>query len=136
MILLAVVIGGAFFWQWQKASTARHLWASDETAETLSSIRFQKITGIGQATVAAISPDGKLVAYTNTTGGKQSLWLRQLATETNAQLLPPQNENFYGLRFSHNGEYIYFSREELNLYRISPLGGVPTLVLKNADGFS
>ncbi len=110
---------------------SHHLWTGGSEAgePQLSSARSRKITGIGQATLSAISPDGKFIAYTNTTGGKQSLWLRQLSTETNVQLIAPQDENFYGLKFSHSGEYLYFSREQLNLFRIPTLGGAPTTLL-------
>ena len=42
----------------------------------------------GNAQYAAISPDGKYVAYSKSEGGKESLWLRQVKTAGNLEISP------------------------------------------------
>ena len=140
--LLFFSLAAIFLWQNQNTTLTSNLWASDETSRNIpfSAVKFQKIAGIGQAGHTAISPDGRLVAYTNPVGGRQSLWLRQLGADTNIQIIAPLDEIYYGLKFSRDGEYIYFvrgnGRDPTGLYRISVLGATATLIMKNAGGFS
>src|SRR4029078_7371216 len=59
---------------------------------------------------AVITPDGKYVAYTVETQGKQSIWLRQLETSENIQIVPPTNDQYLGMATSHDGNSLYFVR--------------------------
>ena len=62
-------------------------------------------------------------------GGRLGLHLRQVATESDAQLLPREKTFFAGLTFSPDGEYIYFVRSDKtdpalhSLYKMPLLGG-------------
>ena len=49
---------------------------------------------------AVMTPDGKHVAYTSEGGSKESIWLRQLETSENVQIVPPTNEQILGLAMS------------------------------------
>ena len=51
---------------------------------------IERLTQVGNAQTAAISPDGKYVAYTAGDPGEQSFWLRQVATRRNIQIVPPE----------------------------------------------
>src|SRR5207247_6371960 len=62
---------------------------------------------------AVITPDGKYVAYTGETQGKQSIWLRQLETSENIQIVPPTDEQYLGLAISPDGNSLYFVRKTL-----------------------
>jgi Tol biopolymer transport system component len=92
-----------------------------------------------QRHVVAISPDGRYVVHALRVGDKQGLWLRQVATRSDVQILPPEATGFDGLTFSPDGNYIYFVRELDDepgikyLYAMPSLGGQPRLLLKDID---
>jgi hypothetical protein len=41
--------------------------------------------------------------------GQQSLWLRQVATTSNVQIVPPAEVQYVGMTFSHDGNYLYYA---------------------------
>src|SRR5262249_47297370 len=60
-------------------------------------------------------------------------WLRQLATNTNVEIVPGSG-GLFELAFSNSGEYLYFVRgDPPALYRISLLGGVPAKIVDRVD---
>src|ERR1044071_4979114 len=70
--------------------------------------QFTKITITGNATAAAISPDGPSVAYALDEGGKFSLWVRQVSIANGVRILPQSNSIYRGLTFSRDGSRIYY----------------------------
>ena len=91
-------------------------------------IDVTKLTTNGNATMAAISPDGKYVAYVTAESGKESLWLRQVAINTNAQLIAPREGRYLGVTISPDGNYVYFGyagsdrNDAGDIYRLPVLG--------------
>ena len=77
-----------------------------------AALEFTRVTGSGDVQQADISPDGKYVAYVRETAGKQSLWLKQLATDSDVQIATLGEDQCPGLAFSPDGSYVYFVREE------------------------
>jgi len=111
----------------------------------LQDLEISKLTQSGKASGVAISPDGQYVVYVLREGEKQSLMVRQVATGSDVQILPPEVIVFYGMAFSRDGVYIYYtaSSKENNffssLYKIPVLGGSPVELVKDIDtgvGFS
>jgi serine/threonine protein kinase/Tol biopolymer transport system component len=102
-------------------------------------ISINKVTDNGKAALVAISPDGKYVLNVMDEGGKQSLWLRNLPTSSNTQVVAPAEVYYRHLRFSPDGNYLYFIRtepgsEELEyLYRAPLLGGTPEKLVTDID---
>jgi len=102
-------------------------------------ISIKKVTDTGKASQAAISPDGRYVLNVVDDGGKQSLWLRNLPTSSNTQVVAPADVHYRHLRFSPDGNYLYFIRtepgsEELEyLYRAPLLGGTPEKLVTDID---
>lgn len=103
-----------------------------------SALRFEQITNSGNVVSAAISPDGKQVAYALENSGRQSLWLKQLATSVEVQIIPPAYSVYRQISFSHGGDYIYFVRhaeaQADDLYRIPALGGPSTKSIPSVHG--
>ncbi|MGA7840382.1 MAG: serine/threonine-protein kinase, partial [Candidatus Acidiferrales bacterium] len=58
------------------------------------------LTETGKAAGVAISPNGQYVVYVLRDGEMQSLMVRQVATGSDVQILPPAVSVFYGLTFS------------------------------------
>ena len=96
-----------------------------------------QITNSGNITSAAISPDGKYILTVKNENGKQSLWLRNLPTNSDTQVMAPSETNNVGLQFSPDGNYIYFlqyagkSVDHADLYRVPVLGGTPQQIVQN-----
>lgn len=97
----------------------------------------------GRVLNAAISPDGKNVAYTNGLGNdRQSVWLKQLDTSNTVQIIPPSDEFYNDLTFSPDGNFLYFVRGpkpqdpevQNTIYRISIFGGIATKIVEEAQG--
>src|SRR4030095_9541494 len=59
--------------------------------------------------------------------GQQSLWLRQVVTASDTQVVPPSLQDYNGITFSKDGNYIYYVLGEPNslrtLYQVPVLGG-------------
>ena len=103
-------------------------------------LKFEQISAYGNVVAAAISPDGKQVAYVQENTGGQSLWLMQLGTFINVQLIPSGDSVYNKISFSNDGDYIYFASHSENqptdFYRIPTLHGPATKLLENVQGYS
>ncbi len=102
-------------------------------------ISITKVTETGKAASAAISPDGKYLLNVVSDGGQESLWLRNIPTNSDTQVIPPAQVHYTGLRFSPDGNYLYFVRSESVhqglefLYRAPMLGGTPQKLASDID---
>ena len=108
---------------------------------TGTALKTEQLTGYGNIGAAAVSPDGKQIAYVEENNGQQSLWLRQTATAVNVRIMPPTYAVYNKIDFSHDGTYVYFVNhlegEASDLYRIPVFGGPPTKMHENVEaGFS
>src|SRR4051794_11039580 len=98
-----------------------------------------RVTDNGRALASAISPDGRYLAYATDEGEKQSLWLRQVSTGADINLLPAEESDYLGLTFTPDGNYLYFARTDKvsrgfsYLYRIPSLGGTPAKLVTDVD---
>jgi len=97
-----------------------------------------KITETGKVRLVAISPDGKYILSVVDDKGRQSLWLRNIPTASNTQVMPPEAVFYLGVRFSPDGNYLYFVRGEPGealkvLYRAPVLGGTPQKLVTDVD---
>ena len=102
-------------------------------------IELLRLTNSGRVNDSAISPDGKYVAYVVENGGKQSIWVRQVASSNNFQIVAPSDTQFYGGTFSQDSNELYYIAKERNnsigvLYRVPALGGVPVKLINDVDG--
>src|SRR4030081_3542554 len=108
-------------------------------AAAFQNIAVSKVTETGKAELAAISPDGKYILQVVSDNGMESLWLRNVPTNSNAQVIPPAEVDYIGLRFSPDGNYLYFVRNEAKnqgleyLYRTPVLGGTPQRLVTDID---
>src|SRR3989442_1072207 len=106
-------------------------------APSFQSAKFKRLTTSGQASDAGISPDGKYVAHVKSDAGQRSLWLRQVETTSDTQIVPPSQQNYYGITFSKDGAYIYsVLGEPINpatraLYQVPLLGGASRKLIEH-----
>src|SRR5262249_36013831 len=101
-VLLLVIGLGLFFWRLSTSpSKNTNETAKDNRGLAAQPLNFEKLTGTGQSNLVAISPDGNYIAYTNVFDEKSDIWLRQLATNTNVEIVPA-NTTISGLAFTNN----------------------------------
>ena len=130
--LVAILLVGA-------ASYGIYAFLSRTRPAPFQNFAVSKITETGKATLVAISPDGKYILNVMNDNGEESLWLRNIPTNSNAQVVAPAPVNYIGLRFSPDGNHLYFVRSEIGsrslhyLYRAPVLGGTPQKLVTDID---
>ncbi len=112
------------------------------------SYTITQVTNSGKAALTAVSPDGKYVLSAMADNGLQSLWLRNVPTGSDTQVIPPSSSEYRSLAFSPDGNYIYFRKAQnalaagllatrinthFKLYRAPVLGGTPLTVVRDID---
>ena len=119
-------------------------------ANPIANAKFSRLTDFeGVERDAAISPDGKYVAYvTDETGsaifggGRETLWVRQVGTGSDVQIVPPADVGYGGLIFSRDGDFLYVTQSESKdrevgvLYKIPALGGTKKRLIVDVAIFS
>jgi TolB protein len=109
-----------------------------QPVRTNANMQTQRLTGDGKTRGGEISPDGKFLATIRTEGGERSIWIKQIQTNSNIQIVKPGNlDRFGGLVFSPDGNFVYFNAETEaedapSVYRVPTLGGTPTKILSDA----
>lgn len=131
--LAAILIAGSAFGLYRLVDWSKK-------PETFQTMRFTKLTysGTVAAEQAAVSPDGKYIAYVTQEPDKQGLWVKQTATESNVQIVPPSAQIFTGVTFAPDANFIYYSTIEKeglsSLYQVPALGGPSRKLATDAKG--
>ena len=130
-LVIAALVGG-FLWSKRTVNPAT------SAARPFDSINLSRLTTTGTAGLAAMSRDGRYVAHVSIKDGKQSLWLRQIATTSNVEIVPPADVRYIGISFSPDGDHIYYAAYARGanlgiLYQIPVLGGGARLIVEDID---
>ncbi len=128
LVLAAIVAFGALYFRPGPEPSAR--------GPKANQLKITRVTASGKVIAAAISPDGKFVAYNVSDQGEQSLWVRQMSTGQSLELIPMRRAAYWGLAFSPDGDIFFGQKgvgENGQIQRISPLGGVPRKVIDNIE---
>ncbi|MGB2670678.1 MAG: LpqB family beta-propeller domain-containing protein [Candidatus Acidiferrum sp.] len=142
LVVVFVVLAasaGAFF-AWKRFTSKSDL----DRLPLVTNGRISRLTTNGNVTAAAISSDGRYVAYVVRDGGQESLWVRQTAASSAQQLVPPAPQAYLtSPMFSPDGNFIYFSSSrnensnDLQLLAIPVLGGTPRKIAEHlSTGFT
>jgi len=102
------------------------------------SIALTRLTTTGTAGLAALSADGRYAAYVVNENRQQSLWLRQVTTSSNVQIVPPAAANYDGVSFSPDSNYIYYvvyprGENLASLFQVPVLGGGARKLVEDID---
>ena len=135
---VAVLIAGAAgIGLWWKGSGNGGTVAT-EGPRPFDAIKLTRLTTAGSAGMAAMSRDGRYVAHVLIKDGKQGLWLRQIATTSNVEVVPAADVRYAGLGFAPDGNHIYYATYNAGanlgmLYQVPVLGGGARLVMEDVD---
>jgi Tol biopolymer transport system component/DNA-binding winged helix-turn-helix (wHTH) protein len=128
LMVSLLAAGGAGFFPW------RIFFAGHQAATPALKMKITRLTSAAKA-IASISPDGRFICYIqNHFDGLGALWLRQVGTNQEIQLIEPGERVFYGTAFSPDGQFIYYSAADRHdtegaLFRVPVLGGPPARLL-------
>lgn len=128
---LALLLGGLV--------VALYQLSARKTQANFQNMKIVQVTDNGKAIDVAISPDGQYVVYVLREGETSSLNVRQVATGSDVQVLPPEVVRFRGLTYSPDGNYIYFVRSDKSnsmysyLWQMPALGGTPRRLVRDID---
>ena len=138
LLVLLVALAGLAFGLYKLIGHKAAQPSADQTRSPFQQMKMTKLTSTGKAAdAAAISPDGKWVVHVLQDGAQQSLWMRQVLTSSNVQIVPPADLAYLGLIFSPDGTYIYYiaadKKNPYTLFRMNALGGTPTRLVTDID---
>jgi Tol biopolymer transport system component/DNA-binding winged helix-turn-helix (wHTH) protein len=127
---VTTALGFSYFLRWNP------LTGGSAASPEMKSIRL--LTSSGNAQQPALSHDGKYVAYVIDEAGRQSIYMRQVNSTGNAQVVPPAEVNYLGITFSPDGSFIYYVIQEKDqpkgtLYQAPVLGGTPRKIIAWVD---
>jgi serine/threonine protein kinase/Tol biopolymer transport system component len=134
-VLLVCVVGLAFL-------LTRVPGGSDSSSKSpiraaAQEMKIARLTANGKVQTAAVSRDGKFLAYVENEGDLQSLWTKQIATNSNLTLVEPSPVRYFSLTFTPDGNYVYYiakdpDADSRSVFRIPTLGGTPAKILAEA----
>ena len=109
------------------------------SATHFQNFTITQVTNSGKAARTAISPDGRYVLTVINNKGLQALWLHNLPTSSDTQVIPPAPASYKSLMFSPDGNYLYFIKAvdatniNFDLFRAPVLGGTPQTIIRGID---
>lgn len=132
LAVLALAFGAYwFYFSDQEISTAK--------IPNFQTAKLDVLTSHGLTQTAAISPDGKMIAYSKKNDeGKHSIFLRQTASVGDTEIIPPNDTRYYTLKFSPDGEFLYFvgkadKNQPISLFKVTTLGRNQQKIIENVE---
>jgi eukaryotic-like serine/threonine-protein kinase len=104
-----------------------------------TTVALSQITNTGTLERIALSGDGKFLAEVKNDSGQRTLWVRNIATNTDTQILTAFANEYVGLNFSPDANYLYFTRGTADnvalhsLYVMPVFGGTPRQLIHDVD---
>ena len=104
-----------------------------------ASISINQMTNLGTIEDVALSSDGRFLAEVKNDEGKRTVWIKNVATNTDTQILGAFANAYIGLTFSPDDNYLYFTRgtpenaAERSLYAMPIFGGTPKQLIYDID---
>jgi Tol biopolymer transport system component len=105
--------------------------STPEGEASFQSTRITTVTSRGWIAGSTLSGDGRYLAFVSGPPGRMRLWVRQVATGVEAEIVPPQERALLGLAFSPDGDHLFYLSPDpeapnyRSLMQVSSLGGAP-----------
>jgi Tol biopolymer transport system component len=122
-------IGTLGWWQAGRRPTA---------TGTSGRVSIERLTTTGTAIDAAISPDGRYLAWVESAGGMQGLRLRRIDEGQTVELVPAAVVGYWGIAFTPDGARLLYATKSAQspagrLFAVSVQGGPSMPVLDGID---
>jgi eukaryotic-like serine/threonine-protein kinase len=132
-LVVLVTVAAIYFANWHKATSA-----PDTASLAFQNRRIMRLTSTGTASAGAISPDGRYVVHVSEENGMQSLWVRQIVTNSNVEIVPKAEVHFSGISISPDENFVYYTAGAVHspvneLYQVPVLGGTPRKLLSDIE---
>ena len=121
---------------------SRYLGNDSDSAPILAApFAAQKLSTSGKVRSATLSPDGEKIVYSVRGSSGESVWLREVTSGNNVEIIPASADDYYRFAFSPDGTTLYFTRgprasdDPADIYRVSVFGGVPTKIVNDTRGW-
>jgi eukaryotic-like serine/threonine-protein kinase len=112
-------------------------WFAVQPRTQLQAPNIEPLTNAGKSVCAAVSPDGKNVAYAEEKDGLQQLLIMSRVTLGSSEIVPLADVQYRSVTFSRDGYYLFFTRTEKNevgaLYQVALPGGTPRKIKEGVD---
>ncbi len=141
LVLVAAVVGIAVFVPWgaqDRAAPAETPAVAAAAPFSLQNAAVTRLTSTGTASLPALSPDGRYVAYVETLGDEQSLWIRQTATSSNVQIVAARpGVQIVATTVTPDGDFVDYvavtdtPQVAYTLWRVPFLGGPSRRLIEN-----
>lgn len=100
-----------------------------KASQPFEKIKFTRLTNSGKISGAAISPDGKYIAYILSESEGNSIWVQQVGIGSNIRVVPPTKAQIWELKFFPDGTRIYYTlfasdKTDPQHFRVPTFGGV------------
>lgn len=116
LVLAALLIGSI--------SAGYHFLKQNKLPLDFQSGQELRLTSTGRVRASVVSPDGEFVIYAQEENtGQQSLWTREIGSESNVQIVPASDIEYQVLNITPDGNSIYFLDGTRSLYQIPVRGG-------------
>ena len=133
VVLAALAAVGGYF-----GTRSRNVATTDDVSLAFQNRRIMRLTSSGTASAGAISPDGRYLVHVSEESGLQSLWVRQIATNSNVEIVPKAEIRFTGITVSPDENFVYYTAGAVHspvkdLYQVPILGGAPKKLLSDIE---
>lgn len=126
LVLLVLTGGGYWLYKYFRKTEAH-----------FQSIKVTRLTNSGKVIDATLTPDGRYVVYVLSDARRQSIWIRQVSTANDKEIVPGADVGVFGITVSPDGNDLYYvikqNLDKGTLYRIPVFGGTPMKVLEWLD---
>jgi serine/threonine protein kinase len=130
VVAILALAGAAYFYVFRRSAPQ---------TQTFQNFTITQVTNTGNFEQTAISPDGKYVLTVVNDKGLNSVWLRNIPTDSNAQVIAPVAASYRNFVFSPDGSFFYFGKaanevkDAWDVFRSPVLGGTPQLLIRDVD---
>ena len=142
VLFISVLVGGGY-----ALSRLLSRNRTEPARPSFQAMKIARLTSEGSVREAAISSDGRYVAYVLRDAGRETLKLHQVATSSDLPIVAAAEAVCIGLTFSPDGDYIYYvsikepgaslaiieSMITGTLYRVPVLGGASQKLIDGVD---
>src|SRR5262245_5735370 len=130
LLVLFAATGIGIYWIVKRRAQARTV--------PFREMSISRVTTSGKTTHAAISNDGKYVAYVTADAAGDSVWVSHVGAPPSVRIAGPSAAEFFSVRFANDGDSVYYvaldrNKGESTLNRVQVLGGPSTVIANDVS---